>query len=105
MKTTKRPTKRVFSSKKSVRGKLVQIGNSRGVRLPKTVIEQAGLTPDVEIAVHDNQVIIRSARRDIPRAGWEEQIKKALAEHGEDVDVEWLSAPMRGEFEEKEWTW
>ena len=40
-----------------------------------------------------------------PPRGWEEQIKKALAEHGEDVDVDWLSAPLRSKFEEKEWTW
>jgi antitoxin MazE len=83
----------------------VQIGNSRGVRLPKTVIEQAGLSTDIEIAVHHNQIILRSAGEDAPRAGWEEQIKKTLAEHGQEIDQEWLDAPLAGKFDEKEWTW
>jgi antitoxin MazE len=83
----------------------MQIGNSRGVRLPKTVIERAGLTTDVEIAVQDNQIVIRSAGENLPRAGWEEQIRKTLLEHGEDVDEEWLNAPLSTNFDEKEWTW
>jgi antitoxin MazE len=102
MKTVKKPSMR---AKKTVRGKLVQIGNSRGVRLPKTVIEQAGLTNDIEIAVRGNYIILRSAGENAPRAGWEEQIKKTLAEHGEDIDQEWLDAPLTKQFEEKEWTW
>src|SRR5258707_320598 len=64
-------------------GKLVRIGNSRGVRLPKTVIEQAGLSEDISIAVVGDRVILRSAGAAHPRAGWEEQIKAALAEHGD----------------------
>src|SRR5581483_9095158 len=68
--------------------KLVRIGNSRGVRLPKAVIEQAGLTDDVQISVTGDSIIIRPADRPNPRAGWEEQIKKALAEHGDDIE-EW----------------
>jgi antitoxin MazE len=89
----------------TVKGKLVQIGNSRGVRLPKAVIERAGLTADVEITVRDNQVIIRSAGEEGPRAGWEEQIKMALLERPENMDVDWLDAPSTSTFEEKEWTW
>ncbi len=29
--------------------RLVQIGNSRGVRIPKPLIEEAGLTDEVEL--------------------------------------------------------
>jgi antitoxin MazE len=42
---------------------LISIGNSKGVRLPKAVIEQAGLTSPLEIEVSGNAVIIRSARQ------------------------------------------
>jgi hypothetical protein len=49
--------------------------------------------------------IIRSAGEDAPRAGWEEQIRKALLEFGEDVDEDWLNAPLSTSFDEKEWTW
>jgi antitoxin MazE len=42
---------------------LIRIGNSKGVRLPKAVIEQAGLTSQLVIEVSGNAVIIRSARQ------------------------------------------
>ena len=89
----------------AVKAKLVRIGNSRGVRLPKAVIEQAGLGQDVRISVVGGRVIIQAAEADHPRAGWEEQIKAALAEHGDDVEDwrDWQNMP--NEFDGKEWTW
>ena len=47
---------------------LVRIGNSRGVRLPKQLIEQAGLSEEVELRVQEGAIIITRARS--PRAGW-----------------------------------
>lgn len=90
---------------RTLKAKLVRIGNSRGVRLPKAVIEQAGLGEDVQISVTADRVIIRSAGAPHPRAGWAEQIKKVLAEHGDDIDEwrDWQNIP--NEFDEKEWTW
>jgi len=88
--------------------KLVRIGNSRGVRLPKSVIDEAGLKDKVEISVSNNQVIIRPAGADRPRAGWAESIKAAVAKHGNQLteeDREWLNAPLDSEWDEKEWTW
>jgi antitoxin MazE len=107
MKTTpqKKLSARKTLAETGVKGKLVRIGNSRGIRLPKALIEQSGLTKDVEIAVKDSQIIIRSAGKDTPRAGWEEQIKKTLQEHGEDLDSEWLDAKLSSKFDEEEWTW
>jgi hypothetical protein len=58
------------------------------------MIEQAGLISNVEISLHDHRIIIRCPGGTLPRAGWEAQIRKALSEHGEDADVEWLSAPL-----------
>ncbi|HLL90090.1 MAG TPA: AbrB/MazE/SpoVT family DNA-binding domain-containing protein [Tepidisphaeraceae bacterium] len=87
--------------------RLVKIGNSRGVRLPKAVIEQAGLRDGrVELTVRGDEVVLRSpTRKRDPRAGWEEQIKKVLAEHGDDVDEwrGWQAVPNA--FDDKEWTW
>jgi antitoxin MazE len=48
--------------------RLIRIGNSRGVRLPKTIIAQAGLTEEVELDVRDGAVVIARAVR--PRSGW-----------------------------------
>lgn len=48
--------------------KLVRIGNSRGIRLPKAVIDQAHLEEDLDIEVRGDAVIIRPAT--CPREGW-----------------------------------
>ncbi|HEY7116628.1 MAG TPA: AbrB/MazE/SpoVT family DNA-binding domain-containing protein [Tepidisphaeraceae bacterium] len=97
-----------------MKAKLVRIGNSRGIRLPKAVIEQAGLRDaNVELIVRDGEVVLRSPqtrarRKKNPRAGWDEQFRKAIARHGNeltDEDREWLDAPLDSEFDEKEWTW
>src|SRR6266566_2198064 len=50
--------------------KLVRIGNSRGVRLPKPLIEESGLSEEVELLAGDRTILIRSAVG--PRAGWAE---------------------------------
>ena len=47
---------------------LVRIGNSRGIRLPKPVIEQCGFEDEVEMEVHHHELVIRSSS--LPRAGW-----------------------------------
>ena len=47
---------------------LIRIGNSQGIRLPKAVIEQAGLAGELDLEVTDGVIIIRSARR--LRQGW-----------------------------------
>jgi antitoxin MazE len=88
--------------------KLVKIGNSRGVRLPKTIIEQAGLRENnVELIVRDDEIILRSPqrRKKNPRAGWDEAFRQAIAKHGppEPIDPEWELLP--NDFDEKEWTW
>jgi antitoxin MazE len=60
---------------------LIAIGNSRGVRLPKTILDQAGLKDDVDITVTNGAVIIRPARS--ARAGWAEAAKSCHA-NGDD---------------------
>src|SRR5690606_30068201 len=41
-----------------MRGKLVRIGNSRGVRIPKAMIDEAELTDEVEMRVVDGEIRI-----------------------------------------------
>jgi len=78
---------------------LVRIGNSRGVRLPKTIIAQAGLTDEVELGVRDGAVII--ARATSVRSGWADAAKQM---HQRDED-RLLDAPTPTHFDEKEWQW
>ena len=53
-----------------MRARIVRVGNSRGVRLPKPLLDQAGLPDEVEIHAEPGRIIIQSARG--PRGGWAE---------------------------------
>jgi antitoxin MazE len=65
---------------------LVKIGNSQGVRLPKAVIEQAGLGKDLDLEIVDGAVIIRSQKQ--ARAGWAEAARRCR-EQDDDQLVDW----------------
>jgi antitoxin MazE len=79
--------------------RLVRIGNSRGVRLPKTIIAQAGLTDEVELGVRDGAVVI--ARATTARSGWADAARQ-MRQRDED---RLLDAPTPTRFDEQEWQW
>lgn len=85
----------------AVRTRIVAIGNSRGVRIPKPILEQSGVGDEVEISVVDGEIVIRSATR--PRQGWEDAFR-AMAEAGDDrlLDEGALSTT---EWDREEWEW
>lgn len=82
-----------------MRTRLVRIGNSRGIRLPKPLIEQAGLGEDLELRVANGSIILSRSKR--PRQGWAEAAAE-LAERSEDELLDPLT-PTR--FDEEEWNW
>ena len=53
-----------------VRARLIKIGNSRGIRLAKPLLEVAGLADEVEIEAAPGLLTIRPSAH--PRAGWAE---------------------------------
>ena len=80
---------------------LVKIGNSRGIRLPKPVIEQCGFESEVEMEVHHHELVIRSSSH--PREGWD----GAFARMSESDDDELLDrvAETGPTWDEEEWEW
>ena len=79
--------------------KLVRIGNSRGSRLPKPLIEEAGLHEEVQLQVRDGALVISSWTR--PRAGWAEAARR-MHRQAED---QLLDPPTLTDFDRKEWRW
>jgi antitoxin MazE len=84
---------------KAVEAKIIRIGNSQGIRIPKPLLEQARLSGAVQLIAENNQIIIRSLRQ--PREGWAEQFAE-MARLGED---QLLDQEIPTEFDENEWTW
>ncbi len=82
-----------------MRARIVRVGNSRGVRLPKPLLDEAGLPDEVEIHAEPGRIVIEAAVR--PRAGWSEAAQQ-MAASGED---ELLDPPTPTRFDEEEWVW
>ncbi len=78
--------------------RLVRIGNSRGIRLPKPVIEEAGLSDEVELRVRPGAIVIAPAAG--PRAGWAEAATR-LRQRGDGM----LEPVTATRFDEQAWTW
>jgi len=84
-----------------MRTSIVRIGNSQGIRIPKIIIEQCHLGPDVELEVEGEKLIIRSAS--FPRQGWEEKFKN-MAAAGDDRLLDGEST-SQSTWDEEEWQW
>ena len=82
-----------------VKTRIVQIGNSRGIRVPKVLLEHAQLPDEVELQAENGRLIVRAARG--PRMGWAEAAK-AMHARGDD---QLLDATTASQFDEKEWQW
>jgi antitoxin MazE len=79
--------------------RIVRIGNSRGIRVPKALLEQAQLPEEVELQAEPGRLIVRAARR--TRAGWAEAAAQ-MHERGEDRPLD----PATGSrFDAEEWEW
>ena len=81
--------------------RLVQIGNSQGVRIPKLLIEQLGLHGDLEMEARRGALVIRAARK--ARAGWDAAFRE-MAQRGDDTRL-WDVPASLSTWDEKEWEW
>jgi antitoxin MazE len=82
-----------------MKARLVRIGNSRGVRLPKPLIAQAGLTDEVELEVRGNTIVIVAQKP--PRDGWADAARRLHGSGGDEL----LDATTPTSFDEAEWQW
>jgi antitoxin MazE len=83
----------------TIRSKLVKIGNSRGIRIPRTLLEQAGLADEVEMKVEGDRLIIHAAHH--PRQDWEVRFA-AMAERGDDRLMDEITPTQ---WDKDEWIW
>lgn len=84
-----------------MKASIVRIGNSRGIRLPKSILDQCHLKDSVEIEVEDNALIIKPAH--LPRSEWAESFSK-MAQHGDDKLLD-ADINLSTEWDESEWRW
>lgn len=82
--------------------KLIRIGNSKGIRIPKPVIDQAELSDEVELIVGDNEIILRSVSN--VRRGWENAFRK-MSKSEDDTLIDINTPDVTNDFDETEWEW
>ncbi|MGH7457258.1 MAG: AbrB/MazE/SpoVT family DNA-binding domain-containing protein [bacterium] len=82
--------------------KIIQIGNSQGIRIPKALLEQSGINGEVQLEVLRQQIIIRPARR--ARQGWAEAFR-LMAARGDDKLLDGEAVLNQSSWDKTEWTW
>ena len=61
---------------------VVPIGNSKGIRLPKTVLEECKIDDEVELNVEGETIVIKPVKHK-PRKNWDKAFRKM---HEQDED-------------------
>ena len=84
---------------RGVSSKIIRIGNSQGVRIPKPLLEQAGLEGQVRLRVIEGGIVIE--QRPAVREGWGDAARR-WARRG---DTALLDEPAATEFDDTEWIW
>jgi antitoxin MazE len=79
--------------------RIVRIGNSQGIRIPKTLLDEAELPEEVELHAERGRLIVRAAQQ--ARSGWAEAAKR-MHTRGDDV---LLDEPTRTKFDREGWKW
>ena len=84
-----------------MRTRIVKIGNSQGVRIPKLLLERSNLAEEVELEAEDDRIIIRSTKQ--PRQDWERAFR-VMAERGDDSLLN-SSSSAQTQWDGDEWQW
>jgi antitoxin MazE len=82
--------------------KIIRIGNSQGVRIPKPLIEESGITEEIEMILRDNEIVLRSA--ETIRKDWEASFEKMAKEDDDDL-LDQEEIEKTSDWDEDEWTW
>jgi len=52
---------------------IIPIGNSKGIRIPKVLLEECGFGESAQIAIENNQLVLSPVLK--RRSGWDEAFK------------------------------
>ena len=82
-----------------VKARIVKIGNSQGIRIPKAWLEQLNFGEEVELVVQPDQLVIRSPHQ--PRQDWEQHFAAMAAEK----DDRLVDAETSTRWDQVDWEW
>lgn len=62
--------------------KVINIGNSKGIRLPKALLEQYNISDTLELILEKGRIILKPIS--VPRKGWEKSFEQ-MHKNGDDT--------------------
>jgi antitoxin MazE len=77
---------------------IIAIGNSQGIRIPKIILDQTGLSGEVELEVRDDGLLVKRSRR--ARDGWDTQFRQMALNNDDEIEIAADSGPVR-----ENWRW
>ena len=83
----------------TIKTRIVKIGNSRGIRVPKILLDQAQLPDEVELHAEPGRLVVQATRR--ARTGWA-KAARAMRDRAHDALLE---EPTATRFDQEEWEW
>jgi antitoxin MazE len=82
--------------------KVIKIGNSRGIRIPRHMLEQSGLKDEVELEVKENKIILKQSAK--VREGWDYAFKR-MSENKDDSLLDKDSLANQSSWDNEGWNW
>jgi antitoxin MazE len=82
-----------------MKAQIIQIGNSQGIRIPKMMLEETGISGEVELRTTSDGILIQKSKK--PRGDWDAIFSK-IADSDDDQPIDHAAS---GDFERKEWQW
>jgi antitoxin MazE len=83
----------------AIRTRIIKIGNSQGIRIPKTLLEQSGIQTEVEIVIEGDRLTIRPLLQ--LRTGWDQAFATMAAQQDEALLDEFNPT----DWDQSEWEW
>jgi antitoxin MazE len=83
----------------TAKARIVRIGNSRGIRVPRPLLQPTRLPEEVEIVAEPGRLVVRAARG--PRFGWADAARTMRARN----EGRLLDESTATRFDAEEWTW
>jgi len=84
-----------------MKAQVIKIGNSRGIRIPKPILEECQLSKDVELKIHSEGLLISPAKT--PRLNWETAFKQMASDEQDELIAD--DSKLQTAFEKEDWRW
>ncbi len=78
---------------------VVAIGNSKGIRIPKAILEQCDIRDQIDLEVRGGRIVLEPVR-DAPRKNWAEAFRRMAESHDDELLV-----PDELEIDSDDWEW